>query len=552
MLSAAAVMATACEVEPKDLFSTEPVAPVLASHNAVLLNGAASNEDVTFSWSAARNVSGDVVYSLELSYDGNDAALVSTDQLYYTTTKEALWTLLLGMGAPEHQMFSFSLQVTASGDFEDLVSESVAVQAYINEEDVAPVLTVCPEGEVFEKATAKETLAFAWTPAFIGAGEGITYSLYVHTAPLNDAGAATSVLAEELTDTTYEMTKGDLNKAMLGLGIEADVATDLYFTVAAVSGSYPDGLYSESKVANFTAYVSAAVGWSLIGVNGDWDNDIDMTFVDNGLWISSIINISGEFKLRFAHDWGVNRGGNGLAEGVTINVENNGPNMSLTEGSYYIVYNEVDETVSAYASWKGWGLIGDALPNGWDGDSFKMLEVKTGVFKTAFVVGAGQFKMRYDNAWTDKDTYCDFTDYKVPAAAQHGGNNIQIPDSDIEIVVTYDTNNETVVIEQASARNMADHWGVIGVGGDWDNDVYMYQVDATTWRSVPFVVSDEFKLRFGGGWGTERAGGFEELGKPFACPNGNGNIYGLADIVGEVVCLVYDSANETITIDNVK
>ena len=84
-----------------------------------------------------------------------------------------------------------------------------------------------------------------------------------------------------------------------------------------------------------TITVSNGQVWSLIGVNGDWDKDIDMVLSD-GKWVSPVTKISGEFKLRENHGWDNNRGGVFVAVGEPFAVEHNGANINVEEGNYIV------------------------------------------------------------------------------------------------------------------------------------------------------------------------------------------------------------------------
>ena len=548
-MMSAAVMLTACEIEPMDLYSTDPVAPVLTSHNDILLNGAADSEDVTFGWSAARNVEGTVHYTVDAAYGERSTSLGSTDELYLTMSKAALRSSLSTLGVPEHESFSFTVQVTAAAGSVSLPSELLTVTAYINASDTAPVLTIEASDVVLTMAEAQNMFNIGWSASAIGAGEAVTYSLF---AGVSDNWTA---MAEGLTETGYSIAYSDLNTMLLSMGLEPEQKSAVDFKVEAYSESYPNGLGSASVTVNFTPYTAlkvAVAGWSLIGVNGDWNKDIELAFVDNGLWVSPVTAIDGEFKLRFAHGWDVNRGGNGLAEGATVAAEANGANFSLAAGNYYIVYNEVDDTVSAYAEWKGWGMIGDALAKGWDGDTYKLLEVAPGVYKSGEVFfGNGGFKFRKDADW-GVNFGGDFGAYGESFTAYADGNNISLGASNIYAYATLDTNNNTITIDD-SASVLKGGWSVTGEinGTHWDSDVRMYET-GSVWRSIPFQYDTHewgFKIRKDGDWAESYGGSFEEFGKPFGVTGDN---CAPESLTGKYIYVVYDPAAATLTVYEVK
>lgn len=73
----------------------------------------------------------------------------------------------------------------------------------------------------------------------------------------------------------------------------------------------------------------------VIGLNSNWDTDVDMTSSNNGLeWSATITADSDtEFKFRFNHAWDANLGGS------PEKLEFNGANIALAAGTYKVVLN---------------------------------------------------------------------------------------------------------------------------------------------------------------------------------------------------------------------
>jgi len=102
---------------------------------------------------------------------------------------------------------------------------------------------------------------------------------------------------------------------------DVDFAANKYYNVAlTLDDSTPPVVEGEEVVFGFTvaeweaaeddiSIVNVTDKWSLIGIGGDWDNDVDMTLV-NGLWTATGVEYQAgdEFKLRKEHDWSVNAG----------------------------------------------------------------------------------------------------------------------------------------------------------------------------------------------------------------------------------------------------
>ncbi len=293
--------------------------------------------------------------------------------------------------------------------------------------------------------------------------------------------------------------------------------------------------------------------WSLIGnVNGntDWTLDVYLTANENGLWVSPVTTLDGEFKLRWNNAWDINRGG-AVTVGAASPVTNNGANMTVEKGDYAVVYDPKTETVTVLPANQGLGMVGDALANGWDKDTYHLLETSAGsnIYTTVAVLGEGGFKIRQDSAW-DISYGGTFEAFGKPfTAVSENGENIKVEGTaGAPVLVTLNLNDQTITIDKLAAGR----WGVVGQvnGSNWDSDVVMV-ADGTTFRSVPFVADGEFKIRKDGAWDDDRGGEFAAFDTAFSVTKGAGNIKNDA-LVGKSVYLVYDAAAETITVSEYK
>ena len=289
--------------------------------------------------------------------------------------------------------------------------------------------------------------------------------------------------------------------------------------------------------------------FGLIGVNGNWDNDIYMYAGDGGLYYSPVVSFEGEFKIRFNNDWKVERTGTFVNVGEPFAVKQGGDNIKVDKGTYAIVYNSVEETVTVVDATKGWGLIGDALANGWDADTYKAFEGETGIFTAIAYVNEKGFKFRQDADWK-LDYGGKFVKFGEPFKAEKGGDNISIAEALGEetgawVVVTLDTTTENITVNKL----YADRWSVIGEvnGTSWDADVFMWN-DGSVWKSAPFIANGGFKIRKEA-WSDDRGGAFSEFDKAFAVTKGGDNIKAGTDVS---VTVVYDPTAETITVSEFK
>lgn len=287
--------------------------------------------------------------------------------------------------------------------------------------------------------------------------------------------------------------------------------------------------------------------WSIVGNNGDWDTDIYMTAGENGLWWSDAVTLTSTFKLRYNCNYDIERGGSFTAVDVPFSVEQKGADISVPEGTYYVVYDEINSEITV-KSVNGWRINGDINGHFWDAD-VPMYEVD-GVYKSIpFTVTANSdgFKIRQDDAWA-VSAGGTFTDWgEAFDAVLDNGANIK-PGYDGVVVVTYDTTSEKITVE----KFYDDRWSVIGdINGQyWDLDVPMFVVDGV-WKSAPFYAAAEsegFKIRKDADWADGRYGEFVSLGESFPALSGGNNITGATGYL----YLVYDSSAETITINEYK
>ena len=286
--------------------------------------------------------------------------------------------------------------------------------------------------------------------------------------------------------------------------------------------------------------------WGLIGVNGNWDNDIYMYATDGGVFYSPVVSFEGEFKLRYNNGWDTNRGGVCASVGEAFEAKAGGDNIAVAAGTYVVVYDSVAETITVENAAEGWGLIGDALANGWDADTYKAFEGEAGVYTAVAYVGEGGFKLRANAGW-DTNFGGTFAEFGVAFEAKAGGDNISLgTEAGKWVVITLDTNASTITVEKL----FAGRWGVIGEvnGTSWNSDVLMWN-DGSVWKSVPFVADGGFKIRKDSDWAENFGGVFAEFDAPFAAAAGGDNI-SIGD--AKAVTLVYDPTAATITVSEFK
>ena len=288
-----------------------------------------------------------------------------------------------------------------------------------------------------------------------------------------------------------------------------------------------------------TITVSEGHVWGLIGVGGDWDNDIDMTETD-GKWVSPATTISGEFKIRENHAWDNDRSGVFEAVGKPFAAVTGPNNISVPEGEYVVTYDPEAETITVDGAkpQNQWALIG--VGGDWDNDIY-MKELASGLWVSNPVSFGGEFKLRFNNAWT-VDRGGTFEEAGKPFAAVAGPGNITVPEGKWQVV--YNPALETITVVDCT-----EGWSVIGVidGANWNFDLFMIQTSEGVWESLPFKAEGDFKIRFDGAWDRDHNGTFVAEGEPFEAVATGGNI-SVGDLKGNFFKLVFDDNAKTLTV----
>ena len=358
----------------------------------------------------------------------------------------------------------------------------------------------------------------------------------VHMTQSGDVwtGYFTYAKGEDGADDGFKLRKGDewLGGPLVPLGEPFATGGD---NIKVAPGFYK--VVYDSKASTIT--VSEGNVWSLIGVGGDWNNDIDMTETD-GKWVSPATKINGEFKLRYNHGWDVNRGGTFETVGKAFEAVPGAGNIVVPEGEYIVTYDPQAETITVDGAkpQNMWSLIG--VGGDWDNDIY-MTQLPSGLWISNMQAFSGEFKLRYDNGWA-VNRGGTFAKAGEPFAAIQDAGNISVPDGKWQIV--YNPALETITV-----KNCSDAWSVIGEfdGSNWDKDLYLVNTSGDLWESETFRLDGGIKLRFNGSWDVNRGGTFEAEDKAFAVAHDGANI-SVGDLKGNYFKLVYDAKAETITL----
>ena len=286
----------------------------------------------------------------------------------------------------------------------------------------------------------------------------------------------------------------ELNKILLGLGLNAGEATDVTVQVKAIL-SATNEITSNATTLTATTYadkLDLSTIWGVVGsaTTNSWDGP-DMPFFttsDPNVIVAYVTLADGEIKFRTNNAWDLNYGDNG----VDGTLDQDGANIAVTAGTYKIELNTslLTYTMEAYA----WGLVGDATTNSWDGPDMPMsYDSYSDTWKAVVTLGDGEMKFRFNNDWT-----LNYGDDGADGTLETGGANIAVTAGNY--LVTLDLNNLVYTIEPI------DIWGLVGdaAPNSWDGPNERFTPDFGTdgiWYLNGVTLTDgEIKFRTNDSW----------------------------------------------------
>lgn len=264
-------------------------------------------------------------------------------------------------------------------------------------------------------------------------------------------------------------------------------------------------------------------GWNIIGLNGDWDNDIIATN-DGDLWTAFITAVPAEgeetteFKWRKDGGWDEDYGGDFVALGEPFEAVAGGSNIKVPAGFWKVVLDVANLTITV-SNGEVWSLIGDF--NGWSGD-VDLIGGDDGVWVSPPVqLNANGFKIRHNHDWA-LSVGGNLVNLGEPfEAISQDGPNIMLPDSGTYIV-EYNTVEGTITVSALG-------WGVVGSINSWGGspDVVLKEEAGKSYlvaRNIAVTASDEIKIRKNNDWSAGDYGAATNLGHSVKAVPGGSNI----------------------------
>lgn len=439
------IAATGCQEDWEDTFSKEPTAPELVNNGMILMTKNTMSESITWAWSAARFMQGEVSYALYTQYGTGAAVQVgtATKDLSLTITKTDFHTLLEGIsGIPENNSFDLAFYVVASDANGKYESAKQTMKVYAYGDAVSAVIAASvPELVLDINDPAGEVQLLSWEAARLTYNEAVTYAVSVSY----DGGEAIEV-AKDLTGTTCTKTVDEWNELIVATGAPEAKPAEVQFTVTAYSETYPDGVPSAPLAVTVTTYKATYPAY--IQLTGT-DKKLPQSTLTKGLF-ECFVNLASDTNFKLLDPDSAAELGSDDAEATTDDKGNKVINgtiggntaISLSAGTYRISASMKFNTLQIVKV-ESLGLIGSATVGGWDKET--PLEYD-GVANTYSVVTTltkdGEYKPRANDNWG----------YAIDADGifKDGGDNFKFEGETGEYKVVVDVNKHPFAVKVLS------------------------------------------------------------------------------------------------------
>ncbi len=526
MLAAAVGMTAACQKEEFVTFNPEDVvAPVLHAVEDIVVTVDNKSEAVTFTWDAADfGVKTQVYYSLDMAKGGKTVNLFS------------------GVSGTSMNVSLDNINNKAFNDLEIPSGEAGDVTFTLGAKlNVGETYYAAPVAAKVTPTAAEKVYPNVWV---IG-----NYCGWAHDASLylwnfaEDGDVFMGVVdfgaGDEKTGGFKITPEGNWNAEFGGTGT-ADV--DPASIPVVTSGGSDIKNFTTMRFYHFSLSTTALtlsknyafnqVG--IIGLNGDWENDIVMEYSKNKQRFYADIDVAAatEMKFRMDADWAVNFGGDIKA------LSNGGDNIPVEPGKYRVyldmnnlgaitctfderMYGKEEEVGGSepenpdtpVVENKGWGIVGTI--NEWGGAGADV-DMKVGA---GWLVAAGielpegsEIKFRLDGGWDVNFGGTFAADTEIALVA--GGDNFKPAAGTYDIYLNPDIPAAYFMTAGAEAPATPQTWGIVGTTNNWggdDLDMGMkLDEEGKYWvrKGVALPDGGEIKFRFAHDWGVNFGGTF--------------------------------------------
>jgi hypothetical protein len=255
---------------------------------------------------------------------------------------------------------------------------------------------------------------------------------------------------------------------------------------------------------SFTTLADITKFWVVGDYNG-WDNSDNAKYIistptSNGEAEGYVWLKAGGIKLTTDHSWdNAHTFGDDGSGGLT----NPGNNIAVAADGYYLIKANLSNMTYSLTP-TTWGVIGDATPTGWGGQTDMVYDATSGTFHLGLhLTSGGSFKFRGTSDWN--------INYGSTAAdgmtLNAGGDNIAVSITG-DYYITLDLSHPNAYTYSANT------WGLIGdaTPGGWSTDTPMTW-DATNQCMTATVdlVAGSYKFRANQAWTINLGGSTSDL-----------------------------------------
>ena len=525
MLAAVVGMTAACQKEEFVTFNPDNVvAPVLHAVEDIVVTVDNKSEAVTFTWDAADfGVKTQIYYSLDMAKDGKSVNLfsgvsgTSMNVSMENINNKAYNDLAIPADEAGEVTFTLSAKLNVGASYpaapvKAKVTPTAAEKVYPNVWVIGNYCGWAHDASLYLWNFAEDGDVFMGVVDF-GAGDEKTGGFKITPAGNWDAEFGGTGTADVDPASIPVVTSG---------GSDIKNFTTMRF--------YHFSL-STTALTLSKNYAFNQVG--IIGLNGDWENDIVMEYSKNKQRFYADIDVAAatEMKFRMDADWGVNFGGDIKA------LSNGGDNIPVEPGQYRVYFdmNNLGAVTCTFDSKmygqeesagtttpepepeptvQGWGLVGEY--NGWGGTPDVMLASDGTYLVAKGVELSGQVKFRKDGAWdVNFGAPGDVEPVEIAVNTElelvAGGKNFTIAAGTYDVYLD-ETNAKAWFINDGTypgggAAKVESEWGLIGslvACNNWGNNVKLFvDGDYSVAKGVEFAAGDQFKFRKGEAWGVE-------------------------------------------------
>lgn len=473
-------VASCVAIEGVDTFSKEPVAPVMAAHNSILITDATKTEDVTFVWSKARFIeAAEYVYDLYVACGQDTVALADgLKATSYTLSKTDFRTFMKSnfelVQNSTHQISVFTTIADDAGKV--YTSAPVAVSVYVYDDAVASELTGLETEIVLDMETPSAELALlTWTEPRLVYGEDVTYKVVLKVGEGEE-----NELVAGIYDMEYNTTVDALNEAVAAAGGVEEQSNEVTFLVYACCPSIPEGVPSNAVTMDITTYVAVfpETLW-VAGSHQEWSPatapQLKQSATVKGLYqgfldLTTADGSDVEFKFCPAPDWGAGEYGfddvtvtqsGDLQVNVASSEKVGSDNTKAPSGFYYVKLNKKFGTLEMVQV-KNLELIGSFAASGWGNTIAMNWDAAAQTWTSASEVALktdDEILVRFNSAW----------DHKFGgsmAAIAFAGENIKFAGSEGTYQVVLDASSADFTMR---AVNMASDYFIVGGATGWND-----------------------------------------------------------------------------------